>query len=70
MNIAFKAGVRVINLATHRVGTLTGPGKLGIVNGSSKVATFLAPTGIIMLNSKTLLVADTPSDLIRAVSLK
>lgn len=62
--------VRVVNLRTKSVGTLTGSGKAGYVNGRAAVARFSNPRQSVMVSSRTLLVADQDNDVIRTVSLK
>ncbi len=62
--------VRVVNLRTKSVGTLTGSGKAGFQNGRGRLASFSNPRQSIMASAKTLLVADQDNDVIRAVKLK
>lgn len=62
--------VRMINLRTKTISTLAGSGQAGFVNGPGRTASFGNPSGMVMLNSSTLLVADRPNDLIRSISLK
>lgn len=62
--------IRQLNLTTHRTSFVAGSGKRGNDNGAARIATFNTPRGMIMLTSRTLLVADYFNDLIRRVSLK
>lgn len=62
--------IRQLNLKTKTISTLAGSGQPGDLNGPANQASFGNPRQLVMLNSSTLLVADHPNDMIRAVSLK
>ena len=61
--------VREINLQTRLTRLVSGKGTRGNVNGTRTQTTFNGVKGLIMLDAKTLLIADQSNDVIRAVSL-
>lgn len=62
--------IRIIDLKKKTISHLAGSGQRGSLNGSSRIATFNNPRGLMLLNRSTLLVADQLNDMIRAVSLR
>jgi sugar lactone lactonase YvrE len=61
--------IREINLQTRLARLVSGKGTRGSVNGTRTSSTYNGVKGLILLNSKTLLVADQSNDLIRSISL-